>query len=76
MNVMDKLTDLFSKKVEIKVGNKHRAWFNNPKITYLNDSKTIVLDYEYFDKNIEEVNPSSDYDDLIEIIKRRYIVKK
>ena len=42
----------------------------------LNDNKTIVLDYEYFDKNIDEVNPSSDYDDLIEIIKRRYIVRK
>ena len=34
------------------------------------------MDYEYFDRNIEEVNPNSDYDDLIEIIKRRYIVKK
>ena len=76
MNVMDKLTNLFSKKMEIKVGNKHRAWFNNPKISYLNDNKTIVLDYEYFDKNIEEDNPSTDYDDLIEIINRRYIVKK
>ena len=75
MNVMDKLTNLFSKKMEIKVGRKHRAWFN-PKISYLNDNKTIVLDYEYFDKNIEEVNPNSDYDDLIEIIKRRYIVRK
>ena len=73
MNVMDKLSDLFSKKMEIKVGRKHRAWFN-PKISYLNDNKTIVLDYEYFDKNTEEDNPSTDSDDLIEIINRRYII--
>ena len=72
---MYKLTNLFSKKIEIKVRRKHKAWFN-PKISYLNDNKTIVLDYEYFDRNIEEVNPSTDYEDLIEIINRRYIVRK